>query len=130
MRRLAEVVGLPYTEHTKMLKPSELSRLASSLGGIPILGSLAGSPADAAGIRYGDILLAVDGNPTTSWDEFLRVRSRCKERLVARVFRQGTEFEVSIPLRVSKLSPLEVLAELQARGLLVPAPAGEQTLEQ
>ena len=101
-----------------MLSPSELARLATALGGLPILGCLAGSPADALGVRYGDILLSVNGLPTGSWDEFLQARSRNDGKLVARVFRQGEEFELSIPLRPSNKSPLEVLTELQSRGIM------------
>lgn len=101
-----------------MLNPPQLSRLATALGGIPILGSLSGSPAEQAGIRYGDILLAVDGIPTATWDDFLKARTKCKGRMLARVFRQGAEFEVSIPLRTTKMTPLDVLDELQTRGIL------------
>jgi S1-C subfamily serine protease len=106
-----------------MLSPTELARLATTLGGLPILGCLAGSPAEGAGMRYGDILLAVDGFPTASWDDFSRARARCGAAFVARVFREGTEFDVPLTLRPSSASPLEVLAELQTRGIL-PRSAG------
>jgi S1-C subfamily serine protease len=101
-----------------MLRPTELVRLATTLGGLPILGCLAGSPADEAGVRYGDILLAVNGFPTASWDDFLRARAHADGQLHARVFRQGVEFDVSLTLRASTSSPLEVLGELQSRGVL------------
>lgn len=106
-----------------MLSPTELARLATALGGLPILGCLAGSPAEGAGIRYGDILLAVDGIPTTSWDDFLNARARCQRSFVARVFREGVEFDVPLTLRPSAAKPLEVLEELQTRGIL-PREAG------
>jgi S1-C subfamily serine protease len=101
-----------------LLSPSELARLATILGGLPILGCLAGSPADGAGIRYGDILLRVNGMPTASWDDFLQARDRDGTRLAARVFRQGVELELSFELRPSTKSPLEVLDELQSRRIL------------
>src|SRR5438128_8035025 len=101
-----------------MLSPSELARLATTLGGIPILGCLEGSPADALGVRYGDILLSVNGIPTGSWNDFLEARAQCQGQLVARLFRQGTEFEVTIALRAATRSPLEVLGELQDRGIM------------
>jgi hypothetical protein len=69
-------------------------------------------------MRYGDILLAVNGFPTASWDDFLRARAQSDGQLLARVFRQGVEFDVSLTLRASNLSPLEVMGELQSRGIL------------
>jgi S1-C subfamily serine protease len=97
-----------------MLTPAELARLATALGGLPILGCLAGSAAEDAGMRYGDILLALDGMPTSSWDEFLRARSQAGSRMVVRVFRQGQEFDISLELRASDKTPREVLEELRA----------------
>ena len=109
-----------------MLSPTELARLATTLGGLPILGCLAGSPAEGAGVRYGDILLSVDGMPTTSWDDFLHARARCGASFVARVFRDGSEFDVPLLLRKSSATPRQVLEELQTRGIL-PVRAGSDT---
>ena len=69
-------------------------------------------------MRYGDILLAVNGFPTASWDDFLRARAQSDGHLLARVFRQGVELDVSLELRSNSVSPLEVLGELQSRGIL------------
>lgn len=107
-----------------MLTPAELARLATALGGLPILGCLAGSPAEDAGMRYGDILLALDGKPTSSWDEFLRARNQAGHRIVVRVFRQGQEFDVALELRASNKTPREVLEELRA-AYEAPEPAEE-----
>jgi hypothetical protein len=68
-------------------------------------------------MRYGDILLAVNGIPTASWNDFLQARARSDGQLLARVFRQGIEFDLSLTLRASDATPLEVLAELQVRGV-------------
>jgi S1-C subfamily serine protease len=105
-----------------MLSPSDLSRLATALGGLPILGCLEGSPADRAGIRYGDILLSINGIPTASWSDFFQARRRSTGQISVRVFRQGSEFDVILELPATSKSPREVLAELQRRELL-PQPA-------
>jgi hypothetical protein len=69
-------------------------------------------------MRYGDILLAVNGFPTASWDDFLQARAQGEGTLLARVFRQGVEFDVSLTLRASSASPLEIIGELQERGIM------------
>jgi len=81
-------------------------------------------------MRYGDILLSVNGIPTPSWDDFLQARVGCGNKLSARVFREGTEFEVCLTLRVSKASPLEILDELQSRGILPSGEERDQTVDQ
>jgi S1-C subfamily serine protease len=91
---------------------TDLARLASALNGLPILGCLEGSPAAEAGLRYGDVLLAVNDVPTESWDAFLQVRGRCKDGFTVRIFRAGLELEVYVPLRPSTRTPLDILAEL------------------
>jgi S1-C subfamily serine protease len=101
-----------------MMRPADLSRLATELGGLPILGCLAGSPAERAGIRYGDIVLSINGEQTASWADFFAARRRTTGQITVRVFRLGTEFEVSMELPETSKTPREVLEELQSRDLL------------
>lgn len=89
-----------------------MSRLADALNGLPILGCLSGSPAAQAGIRYGDVLLSIDGVATPTWDDFIEVRGKCVGMFRARVFRDGAELEFDVPLRPSNRSPMELLEEL------------------
>lgn len=91
-----------------MVPLSQLSRLATVLGGIPIPGCLAGSPAARAGLRYGDVLLAIDGSPTPSWSDFLEAR-RLSNRVTVRVFRQGAELDVVMDLPLSSRTPRHVM---------------------
>lgn len=111
-----------------MLSRSDLSRLATVLGGIPVLGCLEGSAAAEAGIRYGDVLLAVDGVTTSTWDEFLEVRGRCRDRMCARIFRDGLEQEIEIELRPATKTPFELIGELQQHAVSsVPPAAASRT---
>jgi S1-C subfamily serine protease len=91
-----------------MLPLSQLSHLATVLGGIPIPGCLAGSPAARAGIRYGDVLLAIDGSPTPSWSDFLEAR-RFSSRVTVRVFRQGAELDIVMELPLTTRTPRHVM---------------------
>lgn len=83
--------------------------LARALEGLPIFGCLPGSPADRAGIRYGDVLLAVDDVPTRTVDDYLAVRKRSGPSIRVRVFRAGTEMEIDLVLREA-MEPHEVAA--------------------
>jgi S1-C subfamily serine protease len=101
-----------------MRSRTDLSRLAAALGGLPILGCLEGSPAAEAGVRYGDILLAIDDIPTATWDDFLRARSQSRGRFVARIFRDGVESRIAVELRASTRTPLEMLTEVAGQNLV------------
>jgi S1-C subfamily serine protease len=81
-----------------LIKKSDLTQLAVTLGGLPVYGCLAGSPADRAGVRSGDILLSVDGHRTPSWDAYLAARAASGSSIRLRLFRDGREFEVDVPL--------------------------------
>ncbi|MBX3158509.1 MAG: PDZ domain-containing protein [Deltaproteobacteria bacterium] len=81
-----------------MLNKSALCELARSLNGLPVYGCLPGSPAERAGVRYGDVLLSVDGVTTSTWDEYIAVRRRSGATICCRLFRDGSEFVVEIPL--------------------------------
>jgi len=69
-------------------------------------------------MRYGDILLSINGEKTGSLEDFLQARRQCNGHMVARVFRQGAEIDLAFDLRPCHKTPLEVLEELQSRGVL------------
>ena len=84
-----------------------LSQIATALGGVPIPGCMEGSPAQRAGLCYGDVLLSIDGVRTSSWADFFRVRR--SEQPTVRVFRRGVEFEVRMRLPHKTRCPRHVL---------------------
>ena len=92
-----------------MLNPRELSRLATALGGLPILGCSEGSPAADAGLCYGDIILAGDGSPVPSWSALLHACGR--STTVALRVQRGAR-ELLLPLRApASLTPRGVLGD-------------------
>lgn len=56
-----------------------------------------GSPAEAAGLRAGDVVRAVDGRPVESWQDFVAaVEPRPGDRLILEVERDGRRVEASV----------------------------------
>jgi S1-C subfamily serine protease len=98
-----------------MRSRKELAVLAAALGGLPVLGCLPGSPTERAGVRYGDVLLAIDGKPTATWDDFIEARNACGARFTARIFRDGVELDFDIELATTApRAPLELLRQIAA----------------
>ena len=64
----------------------------------PIVGAVqAGSPAEAAGLRPGDEIVAIDGKPQANWEEALyEIALRPDRNLKLRVRRAGEETEVMV----------------------------------
>ena len=81
---------------TVLTSASNLAAMAKIYQGIPILACVPGSPAERAGLRRGDILLALDGIPTPDAESFVLAREKCERGSTARVVRAGAEFEVEL----------------------------------
>lgn len=102
-----------------MLKWDDVTRLASRLGGIPVLGCQPGSPADRAGVRYGDVLLAVNGVPTPDWGTYLEVRRGMVGPMRVELFRDGETLHLEMELdRSAAPDPARLLDELIERRTL------------
>lgn len=68
-------------------------------GRIYVIGVSKGMPADVAGLRYGDAIIAVDGNPTKDWTQSDALKFVRGER--------GTEVSITVE-RAGELNPLTV----------------------
>jgi len=97
-----------------MLRWDAVTKLAQHLGGVPVLGCRPNSPAAAAGVQYGDILLSVNGVPTPDWGAYLEARAKVKGHMRIELFRDGEtmtlEFDLLQPSE--PVDPMALLEEL------------------
>ncbi len=79
-----------------MLSSEHLTKLATALGGLPVLGCRPGSPAARAGIRYGDVVLAVNDVPTPDWATYVEARQQRGRDMKVVIFRGGQELMLDL----------------------------------
>jgi len=94
-----------------MIQRKQLEEIAATVQGVPVWGCLPGSTAAEAGVRYGDIVLAVNGIPTPTIVEYLEGRKLRSDGFDLRIFRDGIELNVFVPFR----APAEPMAALAAQ---------------
>lgn len=102
-----------------ILDRNELTKLATALGGLPVLACRPGSPAAVAGVRYGDILLSVNGVKTPDWTAFIEARGLDKSAMRIELFREGETLILAFEL--SPTSPVNtpmLLAEILAERIV------------
>ena len=85
-----------------MLSRNQLNKLAESLQGIPVWGCLPNSRAQRGGLRYGDVLISVNGVRTSSADDYLQARQLRDDVVQLVVFRDGAELSIDIELDPSQ----------------------------
>src|SRR4051794_31869054 len=64
VRRGTDLETFPFVSQEKtstMMQRKQLEEIAATVKGVPVWGCLPGSTAAEAGVRYGDIVLAVNG---------------------------------------------------------------------
>lgn len=99
-----------------MIARSALFALAKALEGLPVLGALEGTPAARAGVRYGDVLLSVNGVRTKTVMDYVEAKNRRVDGMNIVVFRSGEEriTELVYDAPGSPADPAKLLAELVA----------------
>lgn len=79
-----------------MVPKKSLFALATTLGGMPVLSTLPSSPAARAGIRYGDIVLLVNGRKTPTVDDYVQATALRRDGMDLVIFRNGAEHRLEL----------------------------------
>jgi S1-C subfamily serine protease len=98
-----------------MISRKQLEDIAATVQGVPVWGCLPGSTAAEAGVRYGDIVIEVNGIRTPSIDEYLTARALRTDGLELRIFRAGAELTMFVKFR-PPTDTLEALTDQLADG--------------
>jgi S1-C subfamily serine protease len=110
-----------------MIAKSTLFQLAKALDGLPVIGCLKGTPAALAGVRYGDILLSVNGMRTKNFGDYLEAKALRSDGMSVVIFRAGVEEPVELSYDMNKppSDPVSLLAELVTMRVLPGEVEGE-----
>lgn len=97
-----------------MISKKSMFAIAKTLEGVLILGALPNSPAARAGVRYGDILLSVNGIRTRTALEYLEAKAVRTGGMSVVLFRSGQEELIELEYEDGKSAadPVQVLADV------------------
>lgn len=79
-----------------MIKREQLHELAKTLEGIPVWGCLPGSTSDKAGIKYGDIILSVNGVKTPDAEAYAEAKELRPDGMSLEIFRDGNTHTIEV----------------------------------
>jgi S1-C subfamily serine protease len=74
---------------------AHIERVAQILGGIPVWEVFPRSEAERAGVRFGDIILSINGTATPTFEAFLDAGAYHLQELEFQVFRNGATLRLS-----------------------------------
>ena len=104
-----------------MISKKAVFALAKALEGIPVLGTLEGTPAARAGVRYGDVLISVNGTRTRTVADYVTGKNLRLDGMDVVVFRNGANVELAFEYDataapIDPTSLLDVLEKLRLTG--------------
>jgi S1-C subfamily serine protease len=88
-----------------MKSRDEIGAIAEALGGMPVWGVLADSPAARVGLRYGDVVLEVNGVKTPSASDFVAARELRTDGAVVTFQRDGELRTVELKFDLEQKRP-------------------------
>jgi S1-C subfamily serine protease len=89
----------------------QLEELALTLEGVPVWAAMPPGAGSEAGLRYGDVVLALNGMRTTSIAQYVSAQDLRADGAELHLFRDGQELVLLVLFRPS-YGPRELLAQL------------------
>ena len=112
-----------------MKSREDLANLANALGAIPVWGCIRGSAMDSAGVKYGDVILSVNGQPTHDGETYMSARLLRKDGMSLSVFRDGTVHNLDVEFTsiagIDVASLHDLAKSLIDSGIIVKVDSGE-----
>lgn len=99
-----------------MIPRKQLEEIAATVQGVPVWGCLKGSPSSDAGVRYGDILLVVNGMRTPTIDDYLAARRLRTDGVELLILRDGREVTMYLEFRPANTTSVEDMVEQVVEG--------------
>ena len=93
---MSKVVKIGSELGAALTSAANIAEMAKIYQGMPYVSSLPGSPAEKAGLRWGDIVLSVNGVPTPDASAFIAARTKRDNGATIRFVRHGVENEVEL----------------------------------
>lgn len=88
-----------------MISKKDIFALAKLLEGLPVVGTLGGTPAARAGVRYGDVVLSVNGARIRTVIDYIEASSLDENGMSLVVFRGGEEISLELVYDADRSPP-------------------------
>lgn len=104
-----------------MIPKKHVFALAKALEGLPLLGTLEGTPAARAGVRYGDVLISVNGVRTKEVTDYVEAKNLRSDGMEIVIFRDGVNrtFELVFDRPAKEVDTsalLDIIREMRIAG--------------
>jgi len=94
-RRIERRVERP-AQHTMKNEAVRRDELINAFKGVPLLGLAPDSPAELAGMKSGDLIVAVNGVRTEDVVDYLSAKERCKTAMQVVFLREQVYYEATL----------------------------------